>query len=87
MCFVFEGQRYMLNVSREISWRKVRFNWHFKVHHLPTEKNTVADALSRLFAPHAALMPEVLRSEFIQRRQTPAWSDVWQAWVEAPAHV
>jgi len=45
------GRADLSKITREIAWRKARFAWRFAVGHLPTEANTVADALSRLAAP------------------------------------
>jgi len=85
LALTLKGRGHMLTISREISWRKIRFNWHFGVQHLPKDQNTVADALSRMYAPSPAKLPVVLQSPLIKRRSTPLWPDVWQAWVEAPA--
>ena len=56
-----KGSGVMAAVAREISWRKERRGWSFSVGHIPAERNTVPDALSRqheetpLPFPHHAL--------------------------------
>ena len=56
------GRGAMLKVAQEIAWRKVRQEWHYRVAHVPTERNTIADALSRLMAPRdqAKALPSCL---------------------------
>jgi hypothetical protein len=46
-----KGKGPLMAVARELSWRQALYNWTFSVGHLPTEANSVADALSRLDAP------------------------------------
>ena len=55
------GKGPLLTVAREIAWRQAAEGWHFSVGHIPTESNTVADALSRLSAPEPASFPDALR--------------------------
>ena len=55
-----KGKGDMNAVAREISWRKARFFWEFDVHHIPSEQNHIADALSRLSAVHASAFPSDL---------------------------
>ena len=43
-----KGRGVMLAVAREIAWRRERFGWKYKVGHIPSEYNTIPDALSRL---------------------------------------
>ena len=50
----FKGRGGMARISKEIAWRKVRFAWRFAVGHLPSEANTLADALSRTSAPEGS---------------------------------
>ena len=45
------GRGPLLAVARELSWRQAKFGWKFKVGHLPSEYNVVADALSRIADP------------------------------------
>ena len=52
-----KGTGPMLQISRELSWRRARNQWAYEVGHLPAEANTIADALSRLHAPAALPMP------------------------------
>ena len=52
---------------REISWRKAKSGWRFAVAHLPTESNTIADYLSRIYEPSTdgstkqMVLPEALK--------------------------
>ena len=64
-----KGRGPMLDISREIARRRARRNWHFHVGHLPSERNKVADALSRRTAPDAAKSPKELRQG--QQRKLP----------------
>ena len=50
-----KGRGAMNAVAREMAWRRVALQWHFRTKHLPKEINLLADALSRLHAapPHA----------------------------------
>jgi hypothetical protein len=47
----FRGRRDLARVTRELAWRKIRHGWRYAVGHLPTERNTLADCLSRVAAP------------------------------------
>ena len=68
----------MLALSREIAWRRARRNLLLGGGHLPTEANTLADALSRLCAAHAKQLPQELAN--VPQRTTP---DVLAFWVAA----
>ena len=46
-----KGKGALAQIAREISWRRAREGWRYVVGHLPTERNLVADALSRVTAP------------------------------------
>ena len=50
-----KGKGALLAVSRELAWRKARYNWKFDVAHIPTEHNKIPDILSRVDLP---LKPE-----------------------------
>ena len=41
-------------LARELFILKARFGWRFAVSHLPSESNTLADALSRVAQPGKA---------------------------------
>jgi len=49
-----KGKAALSQISREVSWRRARYGWKYAVSHLPTEANSNADALSRVFAPAAS---------------------------------
>jgi len=52
-----KGRGVLLAIAREISWRKARRRWTFQVGHLPSEHNTVSDALSRVADPSSPPWP------------------------------
>ena len=52
-----KGRGPMLALSREIELRRAQRGCAFVVGHIPTENNTLPDALSRLFAPERAPFP------------------------------
>jgi len=72
------GKSVLNLITKEVAWRKVRFQWRFAVGHLPTEKNQIADALSRIAAPpgseHRSL-PACLRGAVVI--EAPAFDDLW----------
>ena len=47
------GRGALSKIAREIAWRRARDGWRYAAGHLPSERNVVADALSRLAAPAA----------------------------------
>ena len=74
-----KGKHGLGRISRELSWRRVRYGWRYAVGHLPTERNTAADALSRLSAPKAdrkQIPPEVATA---RRLAAPRLADLWTA--------
>jgi hypothetical protein len=70
------GKGIQLAIARELAWRKAKFGWQLAVGHLPAEQNTIADSLSRLSAPDAAVLPEEL--EGARRREAPSPADFWK---------
>jgi len=72
------GRKAITIVTRELSWRRVRYAWRYAAGHLPAEHNVLADALSRLDAPagseHKAF-PAELRD--VTRRPAPAFDELW----------
>jgi len=72
-----KGRGPMLAISRELSWRKARRKWEFKVGHLPSERNGVADQLSRMAGPDAQTLPHSLK--YAARLPPPDLSQVWVA--------
>ena len=71
-----KGRRSMAKVARELAWRKARYGWRYVVGHLPTEVNTMADALSRLADPQPSPVPPVL--EAVTRIPAPEVATIWQ---------
>ena len=72
-----KGKGPILAVSRELAWRKERRGWAFRFAHLPTERNNVADALSRL-SENPVAFPEIALSG-AWRRDAPDVKDMWKA--------
>ena len=74
-----KGKGSLARISREIAWRKVRYAWRFGVSHLPSEANTLADALSRVAAPAGSekkqFPPELAD---VTRRGAPDPDSWWQ---------
>ena len=52
-----KGDKSLNLISREIAWRRARQGWRYRVAHIPSEQNEVADALSRLGQPDRAQKP------------------------------
>jgi hypothetical protein len=72
------GKGYMIALAKEIAWRQVRANWQFRVGHLPSEHNLIADALSRIVAPGQVALPgQALRGAI--RRDAPDAMSFWRA--------
>ena len=76
-----KGRGPLLAISREISWRKARRNWSFRVGHLPSENNGVADQLSRMDAPEALKLPPAL--VWASQLPEPDLSRAWLASADA----
>ena len=73
------GKATLNKISKEISWRRVRFGWRYRVGHIPSERNGVADALSRMAAPgthHKNFPEEALKGA--RERQAPLWWGLWK---------
>ena len=65
-------------ITKEIAWRRVRYGWRFACGHLPTEKNKLADSLSRLAAPSGSeqrCFPEELSQASV--RAAPDFDSLW----------
>ena len=76
-----KGNNQLLAVARELAWRKGRHFWAFELGHLPSEKNVVADALSRLHdSPPSAFPKQALKGA--RRRDCPDLRKIWKARVE-----
>jgi len=65
-------------ITKEIAWRRVRYGWRFAAGHLPTERNKLADSLSRVAAPSGSeqrSFPEELSSA--RAREAPDFESLW----------
>ena len=71
-----KGRGPLLQLARELAWRKAQRRWCFDVGHLPSEHNVEADALSRLFTPLPSRIPRTLRKA--KRLQAPDPRSVWK---------
>ena len=65
-------------VLRAIARRRARFEWRFEVGHLPSEANTLADALSRLHDPSPAAFPTAALRD-ATRCDAPSLKQFWRA--------
>ena len=72
-----KGKAGLSRITRELAWRKVRRGWRYACGHLPAERNTLADALSRVSAPaeNAKLFPAGLANS--ATRQFPDPESLW----------
>ena len=76
------GKGILLAVSRELSWRAVKFGWPYEVGHLPSQKNVLADWLSRLHCPEdSASFPTSALGHAV-KRLPPNVSKIWAARVQ-----
>ena len=73
-----QGRGAMLAVAREVSWRTTRRRWAFEVGHLPTEHNTIADALSRVADPSPKSWPATALASS-EADKVPDLSKIWLA--------
>ena len=69
----------LLQVAREIAWRRAAFRWNLTYAHYPAELNKVTDALSRLEAVPPAPFPSCL--EGVAQAEAPRLEDLWRAWL------
>ena len=72
-----KGRGLLSHVAREIAWRKVRLRWKFRLGHVPSELNGIADALSRQFQPQPPALPEACLHS--AQQPGPDWRSVWHA--------
>ena len=73
-----KGRGRLLAISREIAWRRARRRWQFEVGHLPSEHNSVADALSRANDPDGVPWPAHALSRATYSKP-PRLADIWLA--------
>ena len=72
------GKSALNQITKEIAWRRVRCRWRFAAGHLPTERNKLSDALSRLAAPEGAdrrTFPQELSAA--TERKCPDFDSLW----------
>ena len=76
-----KGKGALSQISREIAWRKVRHRWRFSVAHVPSEQNTLADALSRTSSPDSAEHRSFPHAELkgARRMSLPSCDQWWPA--------
>ena len=55
-----KGRKDLATIGRKISWRRARLGWHYCVGHLPSEANSWADRLSRIFSDEKICIPQEL---------------------------
>jgi len=73
----YRGRRHLARITRELACRKVRYGWRYAAGHLPSERNLIADSLSRVAAPgsHAKVVPPAVAAA--ARKLFPDQADVW----------
>lgn len=74
-----KGRGALLAIAREVSWRQARHQWSFTVGHLPSEVNTVADALSRVADPSGKTGWPKLALAGAEVVSPPRLFDIWRA--------
>ena len=74
-----KGRGPLLAIAREISWRKARRSWAFEVGHLPSEHNSIADALSRIADPKETKGWPSKALAAARAVTPPRLSEVWRA--------
>ena len=72
-----KGKGNLAAIARELALRQYRGRWAYEVGHVPSERNTVPDALSRQYEPTPAPLPSSLARW--RERTVPALSDFWRA--------
>ena len=73
-----KGRGILLHVAREIAWRQARRGWKFETAHLPSEHNSIADALSRITDPKGKQWPSLALSA-AEADTAPRLSELWLA--------
>ena len=73
-----KGRGILLHVAREIAWRQARRGWKFETAHLPSEHNSIADALSRITDPKGKQWPRLALSA-AEADTAPRLSELWLA--------
>ena len=73
-----KGRGVLLHVAREIAWRQAKRGWKFETAHLPSEHNSVADALSRITDPKGKEWPRLALSA-AEADTPPRLSELWMA--------
>jgi len=71
------GRGVLPKISREIAWRRARDGWRYAAGHLPSERNGVADSLSRLDAPAAEAKGLPAEVAGATRRDPPDVESLW----------
>ena len=73
-----KGRGPLIAIARELSWRQARRGWKFTVGHLPSEHNSVSDALSRVADPKGCEWPALALASAAYRAP-PKVCDLWLA--------
>ena len=71
------GKGVLSKISREIAWRRARDGWRYAAGHLPSERNGVADSLSRIYAPAAEAKSLPTDVAGAIRRDLPDIASLW----------
>ena len=73
-----QGRGALVHVARELTWRMARRGWQFRVGHLPSEYNVIADALSRVADPKGHAWPSEALASAVYR-PPPKLRKLWLA--------
>jgi hypothetical protein len=74
-----KGKGILMALAREVSWRQAKYRWNFRVGHLPSEANVVADALSRVADPSGKTRWPSHALGAAQAVTPPRLRDLWRA--------
>ena len=74
-----KGKGQLNHVARELAWRRVKYGWCFRLGHVPSEFNNLADCLSRMYSPSAVELP--LSCIAAHQVSEPDWVGMWRALV------
>ena len=71
------GKGALAKIGREVAWRRARDGWRYVAVHLPTKRNRVADALSRLAAPGREKKEWPTELAYANQRALPEHASLW----------
>ena len=72
-----KGKGTLAAIARELAWRRERYGWIYEVGHVPSELNTIPDALSRQHEPRPLPFPALALKD-ARLRETQDLSKIWK---------